>query len=217
MADGERGGGRRAGGWRGGKACLPLMSMPCGDGKDALGARAALRTLGVLCTLASCPHQAAAHPRYGVQGPQRGGHGRRRVQSAGATGSPYAARADVVTGAEVMRCSAQLHTRLAPGEAEERKKRRERERERRFLVASYAACSILRVLTQWGATLVIITTRGSLAQRGPFLLLLFFSLGAFLRAAGKERNSNRLRGSSRCGIRPPASSLHHRYMGTDGR
>ena len=44
----------------------------------------------------------------------------------------------------------------------------------------------------------------------PFLLLLFFSLGAFLRAAGKERNSNRLRGSSRCGIRPPACSLHHR-------
>ena len=36
----------------------------------------------------------------------------------------------------------------------------EREREitsgRVVLVASYAACSILRVLTQWGATLVII-------------------------------------------------------------
>ena len=28
----------------------------------------------------------------------------------------------------------------------------------------------------------------------PFLLLLFFSLGAFLRAAGKERHSNRLKG-----------------------
>jgi hypothetical protein len=33
---------------------------------------------------------------------------------------------------------------------------RERERENVVLVASYAACSILRVLTQWGATLVII-------------------------------------------------------------
>ena len=32
---------------------------------------------------------------------------------------------------------------------------RERERERE----SYAACSILRVLTQWGATLVIIYER----------------------------------------------------------
>ena len=32
----------------------------------------------------------------------------------------------------------------------------EREREREALVASYAACSILRVLTHWGATLVII-------------------------------------------------------------
>jgi len=33
----------------------------------------------------------------------------------------------------------------------------EKERERHvMLVASYAACSILRVLTQWGATLVII-------------------------------------------------------------
>ena len=91
------------------------MSMPCGDGKDALGARAALRTLGALCTLAVCPHQAATHTRHGVQGPQRGGHGRRRVQSAGPTGSPYAASADVVPGAEVMRCSTRLHAREAAG------------------------------------------------------------------------------------------------------
>ena len=69
--------------------------------------RAALRTLGALCTLTLCPHQAATHTRRCVRGPQRGGHGRRRVQIARATGPPTAARADVGPRAEVMRYSAQ--------------------------------------------------------------------------------------------------------------
>ena len=54
-----------------------------------------------------CPHQAATHTRHGVRGSQRRGHGRRRVQIVGATGPPYAARADLVPGAEVTRYSTQ--------------------------------------------------------------------------------------------------------------
>ena len=71
---------QRAGNWGVRKACLPYMHMHMhmlcvACGVDALGARAALRTLGALCTLTLCPHQAATHTRHGVRGPQRRGHG----------------------------------------------------------------------------------------------------------------------------------------------
>ena len=100
MAEGAVAACREVGCWQG----MPAI-ISCGV--DALGAGPALRTLGALCTLTLCPHQAATHTRRCVRGPQRGGHGRRRVQIARATGPPTAARADVGPRAEVMRYSAQ--------------------------------------------------------------------------------------------------------------
>ena len=40
-----------------------------------------------------------------------------------------------------------------------------------MLVASYAACSILRVLTQWGATLVIISERAKITLHETHTLI----------------------------------------------